>query len=164
MLSQFRCEYRLAERLLRLDGNLPDEVTSIHLDDARHIYLDATWPRTTTRASAVFDTGASVTVVDLAFFNAHPELFIRAGRSDGTDVSGAVVETPMAMMRGPVLLCRQLLDSLVAVVDLTGANSTVECRMDLIQGWPIISQAAWVFDHAERLGACSPTGDNSAFG
>lgn len=164
VLSRFRCEYRLAERRLRLDGDLPDAVTSIHLDAGRHIYLDATWFDTDTQANAVFDTGASVTVVDQTFFNARPELFTSAGTSAGTDASGAVVETPLAMMRGPVILQRQLPDSLVAVVDLNAANSTVECPMDLILGWPIISQAVWVFDHAERVAACSPISEVAAAG
>lgn len=157
VLSQFRCEYRLAEGVLRLDGDLPDEVTPIHLDARRHIYLDATWPGSAARASAVFDTGASVTVVDQTFVNGHRELFEPAGTSHGTDSAGAVVETAMAMMRGPLVLRRAMPDSLVAIVDLDGANSTLERPMDLILGWPIISAAVWVFDHSEQVGACEPT-------
>lgn len=159
VLSQFRCEYRLAEGRLRLDGDLPDAVTPIHLDAGCHIYLDASWSGVATHANAVFDTGASVTVVDQRFFSARPELFSSTGTSAGTDASGAVVETPLAMMRGPVILQRHLSDSLVAVVNLEAANSTVEWPMDLILGWPIIRQAVWVFDHAERVAACSLISD-----
>jgi hypothetical protein len=157
VLSHFRCEYRLAQRRLRLDGDMPGEAIPIHLDASRHIYLETTWSHTDTLASAVFDTGSSVTVVDLAFFSSHPELFTSSGMSEGTDASGEVAETPMAVMRRPVILGSELSDSLVAVVDLSGANRTVERRMDLILGWPIISQAAWVIDHASRVATCSPT-------
>lgn len=156
LLSQFRCEYRLTERRLLLDGDLPDEVGPIHLDVKNHVYLDATWSGTAGWANAVFDTGSSVTVVDRAFFERHRELFVMTGRSEGTDAAGGVREAAMATMRGPVVLARQLSDSPVAVVDLSAANSTVDRRMDLILGWPIISQAAWVIDHGERVAACRP--------
>jgi hypothetical protein len=157
VLSQFRCEYRLTEGRLLLDGDLPDEVRPIHLDVKGHIYLDATWSGTAGWASVVFDTGSSVTVVDRAFFERHRELFVMTGRSKGTDAAGGVREAAMATMRGPVVLGRQLSDSLVAVVDLSAANSTVDRRIDLILGWPIVSQAAWVIDHEERVAACRPT-------
>lgn len=156
VLSQFRCEYRLTERRLVLDGDLPDDVVPVHLDVKHHVYLDTTWSGTAGWASAVFDTGSSMSVVDRAFFERHRELFEMTGRSEGTDAAGGVREAAMATMRGPVVLGRQLVDSPVAVVDLSTANTTVDRRMDLILGWPIIRQAAWVVDHEERVAACRP--------
>lgn len=157
VLAQFRCEYRLTERRLLLDGDLPDEIRPIHLDVKGHIYLDATWSGTAGWASAVFDTGSSVTVVDRAFFERQRELFVMTGRSKGTDAAGGVREAAMATMRGPVVLGRELSDSPVAVVDLSAVNSAVDRRMDLLLGWPIISQAAWVIDHDQCVAACRRT-------
>jgi hypothetical protein len=43
-------------------------------------------------ASAVWDTGASLTIVDMNFVQKHPECFQQAGQSSGTDSTGATME------------------------------------------------------------------------
>lgn len=95
----------------------------------------------------------SATVADHALVQDHPDIFFASGASEVMDGSGAEVETQMAMMRGPNLLHHTFADSLVALVDLSGANGSLERRMDLILGWPIIKQASWIFDHRLRVGA-----------
>lgn len=161
VLSHFRCEYRLWEGLLRLNGDLPADVEPVHLDTGKHLYLDATWGGNR-HASAVFDTGASATVVDRQFADDHSALFVPAGESEGMDASGVVFPTPMAMMKGPQILRHRFAESLVAVVDLTVANNGLERRMDMILGWPLIRQATWIFDHTKRVGACRPASQASS--
>jgi hypothetical protein len=151
VLSQFRCEYRLADWRLILDGPAPPNAAPIFLGDAGHAYLDVTWPPAGVTASAVFDTGASVTVVDTAFLDTHPSLFTPAGSSPGINSSGTRIETPMVTMIGPHILGRPFAASLAAVVDLTAANRPIQRTMDLILGWPILHQANWIIDHPSRL-------------
>lgn len=151
VLSQFRCEYRFADGLLRLDGPMPPVTTPIFLDRGNHIYLDLVWPEVT--AGAVFDSGASVSVVDAAFVEAHPYLFVAQGDSQGTDASGTTFDTPMVAMRGPRILGRVFTSTPAAVVDLGVVNQTLERRMDLIIGWPLLHQANWAIDHLNQTAA-----------
>lgn len=151
ILSQFRCEYRFADGLLRLDGPMPAVTTPIFLDRGNHIYLDLVWPEVT--AGAVFDSGASVTVVDAAFAEAHPSLFEAQGDSQGTDASGTTINTPMVAMRGPRILERAFASTTAAIVDLGVVNQTLERRMDLIIGWPLLYQANWAIDHLNHTAA-----------
>lgn len=154
VLTRFSCEYRFGDQELRLDGPpLGADAHRIHLGEGGHVYLDLAWPPDGPAASAVFDTGASVTVVDTAFAQAHPELFIPTGASRGTDSSGATFETPMVRMAGPRLLGRDFAATRAALVDLEPVNRTIQRRMDLIIGWPILRQANWMIDHAGGLAA-----------
>jgi hypothetical protein len=57
----------------------------------------------------------------------------------------------MMTMSGPQILGREFTSSVVAVVDLAAANRTIQRKMDLILGWPILRQANWIIDHANRL-------------
>lgn len=156
VLARFRCTYRLATGVLVLDAGAPPQTRSVHLDDRQHVYLDATWDEVDGVASAVFDTGASVTVVDQRFVQRHPALFTLERPSTGMDATGRLVHTPMAIMRGPRILGQKLADAPVAVLDLSGANSTVSRPMDLILGWTVLSQADWYIDHPSARAACLP--------
>lgn len=143
VLARFRCTYRLSDGVLTLDAEAPTDTHAVHLDERRHVYFDATWDETAAVANAVFDTGASATVVDQGFVQRHPSLFTPDGTGTGLDATGRPISTPMAIMRGPSILDRQLSDAVVAVMDLSGANLTVGRPMHLILGWTILSQANW---------------------
>ena len=155
VLSRFRCEYRLSDAVLILDGNLPQPAHPIHVGPRRHVYLPATWP-TGENADAVFDTGASVTVVDQRFATQHPSLFTYEGMSEGTDSTGTVLQTPMVHMSAVHLLGAEFGPSLAAVVDLSAANAIIDRRMDLILGWPLLSQGTFVIDHHQHLASYRP--------
>lgn len=86
VLSQFRCEYRFAESVLRLNGSVAQRPEHVFLDRGHHVYLAVEWDGAT--AEAVFDTGASLSVVDSSFIRSHPHLFAAQGQSEGTDASG----------------------------------------------------------------------------
>jgi predicted aspartyl protease len=156
VLAQFRCLYRLTEGVLMLDPEPPEQTHPVHVGANGHVHLDATWHDGSLTASALFDTGASATVVDEGFAAQHPELLTPAGSQTGVDVTGASAETRMAVMRGPSVLGVQLLDAVVGVVDLSAANRTIDRPMDLILGWTSLSQADWYVDPAGRRAACLP--------
>lgn len=153
VLSRFRCEYRLADGVLVVDADLPEDVHPINLGARRHVYVEVTWPTGET-ANAVLDTGASVTVVDEGCAAQHPGLFTHDSVSTGTDSSGTTRPTPMVRMSTVRILGAEFRSSLAAVVDLRAANATIERRMDLILGWPILSQGTFVIDHRRQLASC----------
>jgi hypothetical protein len=114
------------------------------------VYADVTWP-TGESASAVIDTGASITVVDERFATQHPQLFTHEGIGEGTDASGTVLRTPVVRMAPIHMLGAELAASPAAVVDLSAANAAVEGRIDLILGWPILSQGTLTIDHPRHM-------------
>lgn len=100
VLRSFCCHVRLTAAELRLESSRTGEATQdLEMDARGHSYVTLWWPGI--RARACWDTGAGITVVDQAFHAAHRELFAEAGTSYGTDSTGAHVETPMYVMRGP---------------------------------------------------------------
>ena len=156
VLGQFRCQYRLADGVMTVDPPPPAATRPMHVGTNRHIYLEATWSDGGATASALFDTGASVTVVDARFAGLHQELFIPQGTSTGVDVTGESVEVRMATMRAPSILGEQLAEALVAIVDLSAANRTLDRPMDLVLGWTLLEQADWYIDSPGRRAACLP--------
>lgn len=149
VLSRYRCEYRLGDGLLILDGEAPRASHGVFLDEGSHIYAELRWPSGVT-AQGVLDTGASVTVVDSTFVEHHPDLFAPDGFSDGTDATGTRVATAMMRMAPMTLLGSPFASSKVAVVDLSAANADLKRPMDLIVGWPILRQGAFYVDHLAR--------------
>jgi hypothetical protein len=149
VLSRYRCEYRLGEGILILDGDAATPRQQVFLDQGSHVYAEAQWPSGET-AQGVLDTGASVTVVDSGFVGTHPDLFVPNGLSEGMDATGETVSTRMMTMAPMTLLGSPFGASAVAVVDLSVANADMERPMDLIVGWPILSQGTFYVDHAAR--------------
>lgn len=99
LLSQFRCHFRLGDHQLLLGqtnpaNHQPSDGEPIYLDPAKHVYFQAHWPSGVS-ADVVFDTGASVTIIDASFADRHPELLTAHHSSAGTDASGITQETPM---------------------------------------------------------------------
>ncbi len=156
ILGRYRCGFSLADGLLILDAESPRATHAVHISDRGHVYLDLSWVDGPAVASAVFDTGASVTIVDEAFANRHADLFTSVGVSTGTDAAGVRVETPMALMQGPEILDEQLAEARVAIVDLAVPNSTLKRRMDVVLGWTVISQCDWFIDHTAARAVCTP--------
>lgn len=126
--NQFRCQYRLADHQLLLSASeSPSQVTedaeSIYLDPAWHVYLSAHWSSGAT-ADVVFDTAASVTIIDASLADQHPELLTPQETSQGTDASGETQETPMVELEGPSILGHAFSSSPAAIVNLAAANAT----------------------------------------
>lgn len=113
-------------------------------DDRGHIYVDVDWPESSGRAC--WDTGASTTVVDVGFWRRHPHLFTQVGGSTGADASGAELIAPLLEMAEAVIGGRPFARHKVVAADLTAVNGTLDRAMDLILGYPTISQADWLFD------------------
>jgi hypothetical protein len=150
VLGRYRWHLQVAARALDFDPP-PDLRTAgeLTVGPRGHIYLEASWPGSIS-ARACLDTGAGATVVDSAFWHAHPELFERVGATVGTDAHGNQAETPLLLMDGPTIDHRTFIGHKAVAVDLAKLNSTLENPVDLILGYPTISLADWLFDFPAR--------------
>ncbi|HET7012877.1 MAG TPA: aspartyl protease family protein [Streptosporangiaceae bacterium] len=146
-----RCRWHLQLAAGVLDFDVPPDVkidNELTLGPRGHVYLEVSWPGIAARAC--WDTGAGATVVDRAFWLAHPQLFEQIGATGGTDANGRHTETPLLLMNGPVIGTYQFTSHKAVAVDLAPVNSTLEYPMDLILGYPTIRLANWLFDFPAR--------------
>jgi len=117
--------------------------------DARgHSYVDVAWSGAS--GYACWDSGAGITIADSAFVERNRSLFMAAGTSSGTDVTGADAQTATFVMSQARIGDVVFAPHKVAAVDLSRANAGLDRRMDLILGYTTLSQANWVFDFPRR--------------
>jgi hypothetical protein len=146
--------FRFAAGVLELaESPSPAADLPLTVGDRGHLYVELSWDGVT--ASACWDSGAGITLVDAAFRRAHPDLFTPAGTTPGTDSTGTrSEETPVYLMAGPVIGGVPFGSSLVAVIDMGPMNRGLTDPMDVIAGYPTYRQADWLFDvPARRWGA-----------
>lgn len=107
-----------------------------------HMLTEIKWPTAT--ASALWDTGAGITLIDQRFADAHPDLFEYAGSAIGTDVTGSHGEFSLAYVSGYEIDGTQFAGHVVAIADL----SVTPDHTDAGIGFPTIGQARWTVDVA----------------
>jgi gag-polyprotein putative aspartyl protease len=155
VLGRHRCHFRFDAQVLELDPpSLSGTGHELTMDSRGHCYVDVGWPARGGRAAvtgrACWDSGSEVTIVNQAFWHAHPGLFEAAGTIAGTDATGAQLETPLLTTAGYEIGGRAFAGHEVVAVDLTRANSAIDIPMDLIVGYPTLRQASWLFDFPAR--------------
>jgi predicted aspartyl protease len=152
LLKDYSCHFFFNESRVLVDsGNTHHEdypFESLFLDQKSHPYVDIQFEGV--RAKAVWDTGASITVVDINFINSHPTYFEEVGQSEGTDSTGTTVDTPMFMMSQAVIGKHLFPPHKVAGVDFSQVNATIEVPMDLIVGYSTYRKADWLFDFPHK--------------
>lgn len=159
LLKDWCCHFRFAEQILTLAPSLafPHATAALHpltLDDRAHPYIGVQIG--TASAQAVWDTGASITVVDLGFVEQNRQAFAPEGEAMGTDSTGRQMTTPMFRMGGTIIGGMAFAAHRVAGVDLSRVNATIPLRMDLIVGYSTFSQADWWFDFPQLQWAVLP--------
>jgi hypothetical protein len=147
VLQRYCCQFRFDSGLLELAGSpAPAAAMPLHLDNRGHVYVELSWAGVTARAC--WDSGAAMTVADQDFIAANPQLFTAAGTS--TDSTGATFATPVYQMTGPEIGGIQFGQSPVAAVDLAPMNQGISDPMAMVAGYPLLSQANWLFDLPAR--------------
>ncbi|MFP5520646.1 MAG: retropepsin-like aspartic protease [Bdellovibrionia bacterium] len=102
------------------------------------------------KAVAVWDTGASITIVDLNFFKQYRELFHSGGKTTGTDSAGHTFETEIYMMK-PIKIGEHLFPThRVVPLDLNHLGPKTGRGMDFILGYSTIRYANWLMDFPGR--------------
>lgn len=147
MMVDFSWHFLIEEERVLINSPIDAEAGSfqpLRFDSKGHPYLEIAFRGDP--ADAVWDSGAGVTVVDLAFIEQHRIHFEEAGKSTGTDSTGTSMETPMFVMQGAYLGGVEFPPHRVAGVDLSGVNATIEIPMDLILGYTTLRLADWFLD------------------
>jgi hypothetical protein len=148
LLKDYSCHFLFDEDRVSVDedalcgADYPFQ--PLFLDKKFHPYIDVQLGTAT--AGAVWDTGASITVVNMALVEKHSDFFEAAGHSTGTDSTGMSVETPMFVMAATDIGGYTFPSQRVAGVDLSFVNTTIERPMDLILGYSLLRKANWLFD------------------
>jgi len=150
VLRGHRLELRFADRMLGIDTDAPvDAERSLPLSSRSHPHLVVGWGDV--EAPALFDTGASVSVLDAAFAAEHPELLEPLPPSTGTDAAGNRAETPMARMAACEVGGRRFDASLAVILPIRGIGRAGDPEFDLVLGVPVIRQADWIIDLARGV-------------
>ncbi len=150
LLKDFRLHFFFDQNRVSVDEDEAVEgvVQDLLLDDRFHPYVEVQFAGA--NAKAVWDTGASLTIVDLAFVKKHPGAFQEVGQSTGTDATGAQMETPMFVMAATTIGGCEFPPHRAAGVDLSAVNATLDVPMDMILGYSTLRQANWLFDFPRR--------------
>ena len=150
LLRGHRLELRLAGAMLGIDTDAPvDAERPLPLSSRSHPHVVVGWGDV--EATALFDTGASVTVVDAAFAAEHPDLLEPLPPATSIDAAGNRAETPMARMAACEIGGRRFDASLGVIVPIRGIQQAGEPGFDLALGVPVIRQADWIIDLARGV-------------
>ncbi len=148
LLKDYSCHFFFDENRVLVDNKDESEANypfqELFLDKKYHPYVEVGFGES--KANAVWDTGAGITVVDLSLIKRLPDFFEEVGQSSGTDSTGFKMETPMFEMAATRIGNQHFPAHKVAGVDLSQVNSTIEVPMDLILGYSTLSKANWLFD------------------
>jgi hypothetical protein len=152
LLKDYRCYFFFNESRVLVDsGDMPEADYAFEpllFDKRFHPHVDVRFGDA--HANAVWDTGASLTVVDINFINKHPAFFEEVGQSAGTDSTGTTVQTPMFIMSQAIIGKHEFPAHRVAGVDLSQVNASIEIPMDLIVGYSTYRKADWLFDFPHK--------------
>lgn len=149
VIAGHRWDVRFSTRTLTIDAdadaeNADADERPLVLSSAGHPHVNVTWDDVT--ALAVWDSGAGVTVVDVAFASRHPTLFTPLRNSRGHDSHGNTADTAMVTMAACVIGGRHFAPSLAALAPIAGIQPPGEPAFDLILGYPLLAQADWRID------------------
>ena len=148
LLQATCCHFLFSENRVAFAPAPTDGLNDLFLDDKMHPYVPVTCAGTT--VPTVWDTGASLTCVDMGFIASHPDAFEVIGQSGGTDASGNTIDTPLYFMRGFSCGGHAFTVHKVVGIDLSFVNSKIEHPMTMILGYSTLYQANWVFDFPRR--------------
>jgi hypothetical protein len=150
VLRGHRLELRLADVMLGIDTDAPaDMERPLPLSSRSHPHVAVAWGDV--EATALFDTGASVTVVDAGFAAEHPELLEPLPPSTGIDATGIRAEMPMARLAACEIGGRRFDASLAVILPIRGIQLAGDPDFDLALGVPVIRQADWIIDLARGV-------------
>ena len=149
VIGNYPCRFRFTDAVLEI-GERVRSVSGMNLnvDTTGHPRVDVRMSDAI--VSAVWDTGAGITVVDDGFVAQYPQYFEEARPSWGTDATGAKVETPTFIMSGATIGGKLFAPHRIAAVDLSQASGDAAASLVMILGFTTLCQADWYFDFPGR--------------
>lgn len=163
ILKDYSCHFKFSTENVSINPLFNDSTNrlSLLLGPKFHPYVDVFLKETQVRA--VWDTGASITVVDQAFIKRNPQLFQKIGESTGTDATGTSQETPTYMMDSYIIGAHRFPATEVVGLDLSHINSSTEIPMTMILGFTTLQYANWLFNFPEKYWAITKINKKKKF-
>lgn len=128
---------------------------TLHLDSRSIPFLELNLP--SSKAIAVWDTGAGITIVNREFFESHRDLFDSGGKTIGTDSAGKTFETEIYRMKS-IRIGEHLFPAhRVVPLNLSHIADKTGHRMDFILGYSTLRLANWVMDFPNHRWAITKT-------
>jgi len=150
VLAGHRIGVRLSARALQIDERAAiDRWRPLRRSSRGHPLLEVMWDAAT--AVAVWDTGSSTTVIDADFARAFPGVFPVTGTTSGVDANGREGSAGTARVSPCRIGERGFAVSTAATVPLAGLAREGDPAFTMIIGYPLITQADWVFDLRARM-------------
>lgn len=142
VLRWHRLDFRFADALLALDTEASvDERRDLVQSSRGHPYVDVAWAGGAW--AAIWDSGASVSVIDRGVVARHPGHFRAAGEAEGTDASGAANALALVLLPEVTIGGRRFAPSIAAVADIAGLARPGDPPFELILGMPVLRHADW---------------------
>jgi len=151
VLRGHRLGVRPSIGMLQLDEQAAiDRWRPLTISARGHPLVEVEWDGVTARA--VWDTGASTTLVDRELAAAHPALFAPTGATGtGTDAHGNQGESAELRVATCRIGGRLFPPSIAATASLAGLARPGDPAFTMIIGYPLIARADWVFDLRARM-------------
>jgi predicted aspartyl protease len=92
---------------------------------------------------AVWDTGASITLVNFSFIQNNQEMFEAIGEEAGTDSTGQTMVTPIFLMKKLEIAGRIFKPHKVVALDISHIQKVAQLPMEMILGYSTLRQADW---------------------
>lgn len=168
VFGRYRCHFRFRDGVLDLD-----EPATVGLAPVPLAALPTGQPLVPVRfgsleATALWDTGASLSVVDAAFADAHPDLFdLDPGVASGPDLidgQGRTVPFRRARMAASTIGGADFDSTACAVIDLGPVQDALGRPLQLGLGMPLLVLADWLFDFPAGTWAISSAGGSGQLG
>jgi hypothetical protein len=105
-----------------------------------HLLTEMRWSNAV--ASALWDTGAGITLIDRHFARTHPHLFKPTGSTRATDITGAHSDLELAHAQDYEIEGVSFAGHIVAITDLPEVPEHIDAAI----GFPTIVQARWTVD------------------
>ncbi len=142
--------FNFIENKVEIDKEVCEDLEffDLHIGNKVKPYVDAFLGET--KVSAIWDTGAGITVVDSSIVQKYPEYFERINDVQGTDSTGASTTTPMYMMQSMIIGNYQFPTLKVIEIDLSSLNEKLEKPMEIILGYNSLNKANWLLDFVNR--------------
>lgn len=139
------CEFDLAREVLTLDLEPPRaEGIPLRRQSGGQPLVPVSFGHVKT--DAVWDTGASLSVLDAGWASRSGVACDLVPADDGVDASGAAVPSSTGTLGGCTIGEVDFLPTRCAVVDLGPLNAHLDEPITLILGLPVIRQARWWMD------------------
>lgn len=141
---------------VEVNANPPGKgLSSFTQDEVGHILLPLRIGRET-QSKAMFDSGASMTLVDLAFVKSHPEYFTVVRDDTVVDTHGNTMGSQLVITKVVEVGEIRFVAEYMMAVDLSAAKELMGEDVNFILGFNFVKLGQWYFSVPEKLWKAVP--------